>query len=84
MRLADPATQEDEFLRANYLPKTETDEAHYPLPTMHMMESLVRRESVDFIIYDPMVGLLSRALYVDAIVHPEKAFWGVDELIRKA
>jgi hypothetical protein len=57
-----------------HLRKGPVDEAYYPFPTMQMMES----DPV------PLVRLLSRALYADAIVHPGEASWKVDELIKKA
>ena len=52
---------------------------------MEMMESLVRPEPVDFV-YDPvpLMRLLSRAVYADAVVPLEQASRKVDEFVRKA
>jgi len=60
-------------------------EDFYTFPTMEMMESLERPDPADFV-YDPvpLMRLLSRAVYADAVVHPEESYRKVDELAREA
>lgn len=72
------------FRRLRHLGHRNREEEH-SFPTIRMMESLELPEPVDFY-YDPvpLIRLLSRAIFADAVVHPEEASRKVDDLVRRA